>query len=106
MPDEAGAEKSALDLYYIDREGMNFKATVFFEPYFYVDVKDHRRMTEISAHLRKKFDGLKIEQVGLMYAYIYIYVYLCMHVYICVYICIYFYIFLYIYIYIYKYIYI
>jgi DNA polymerase epsilon subunit 1 len=65
MPDETGTEKSALDLYYIDREGMNFKATVFFEPYFYIDIKDHRRMTEIGAHLRKKFDGLKIEQIDL-----------------------------------------
>jgi hypothetical protein len=100
MPDEAGAEKSALDLYYIDREGMNFKATVFFEPYFYIDIKDHRRMTEISAHLRKKFDGLKIEQVGLMYVYIYV----CVFMYACVYMCIYMHIFLYIPIYIYIYI--
>ena len=43
MADETGAEKSALDLYYIDRLGENFKATVFFQPYFYIDVKDVRR---------------------------------------------------------------
>jgi hypothetical protein len=43
MSDETGTEKSALDLYYIDREGKNFKATLFFEPYFYCDVNDVRR---------------------------------------------------------------
>ena len=65
MPDETGNEKSALDLYYIDREGGNFKATIFFKPYFYLDVKDLRRLTEVSGHLLKKFENCVIEQIDL-----------------------------------------
>ena len=38
MPDETGLERSGLDLYFIDREGGNFKASIFYEPYFYIDL--------------------------------------------------------------------
>jgi len=38
MPDETGVEKSGLDLYFIDRIGGNFKASILYEPYFYVDL--------------------------------------------------------------------
>lgn len=65
MSDETGTEKNALDLYYIDRQGENFKSTIFFEPYFYIDVKDVRRLSEISAILLKKFEGCKTEQIEL-----------------------------------------
>ena len=62
MPDDTGMEKSALDLYFIDKEGQNFKATVFYEPYFYLDVKDQRRMLEIlaSADRQPKTPFLKV----------------------------------------------
>lgn len=68
MPDESGIEKSGLDLYFIERGGsssigQNFKATVFFEPYFYIDVSDPRRLMEISTHLLKRFEGCKIMSV-------------------------------------------
>ena len=65
MSDETGVEKNALDLYYIDRQGENFKSTIYFEPYFYIDVKDVRRLSEISAILLKKFEGCKTEQIEL-----------------------------------------
>ena len=65
MPDESGCEKSALDLYYIDREGGNFKATVFFKPYFYLDINDSRRITEITGYLLKKFDNCQVIQIDL-----------------------------------------
>lgn len=38
MPDETGVERSGLDLYFLDRVGGNFKATIFYEPYFYLDL--------------------------------------------------------------------
>ena len=67
MPDETGIEKSGLDLYFIDREGGegggNFKATVFYEPYFLVDVADPRRVMEVANHLLRKFEGCKAVQV-------------------------------------------
>ena len=73
MPDETGIEKSGMDLYFIERgassdgtgggAGGNFKATVFFEPYFYLDVSDPRRLVEISNHLLKRFEGCKTQFV-------------------------------------------
>ena len=65
MPDETGIEKSALDLFFLDKNGENFKATIFYEPYFYIDISDHRRGVEISQSLQKKFDGCKVELVEL-----------------------------------------
>lgn len=70
MADETGIEKSGMDLYFIERgsntnnsgEG-NFKATVFFEPYLYLDVSDPRRMMEISNTLIKRFEGCKVQVV-------------------------------------------
>lgn len=64
MPDETGMEKSALDLYFIDREGGNFKTTIFYEPYFYVDVAEGRKsLTEVAQHLLKRFEGCRVEVV-------------------------------------------
>jgi DNA polymerase epsilon subunit 1 len=62
MPDETSMEKSGLDLYFLDRDGGSFKATVFYEPYFYVDLKDQRRIMELMSHLQKRFEGCKVEQ--------------------------------------------
>lgn len=57
MPDESGLERSALDLYLIDREGRNFKAAVFYDPYFYLDLRDPKYSMELSQHLTKRFEG-------------------------------------------------
>ena len=57
-------EKSAIDLYFLDRSGGNFKATVFYEPYFYVDISDYKRMAELMNHLQRRFEGCRIEQVN------------------------------------------
>jgi DNA polymerase epsilon subunit 1 len=67
MPDETGTEKSALDLYFVDKHGGNFKATVFHEPYFYVDVSDPRRLLELVQALPKRLEGCgcKVSQVEL-----------------------------------------
>lgn len=63
LSSENGMDRSAIDLYFIDRDGSNFKASVFYRPYFYIDIVDVRRMMEISQHLAKKFEGCQIEQV-------------------------------------------
>ena len=65
MNDESGNEKSALDLYFVDREGGNFKATVFYDPYFYVDLSDPRRFLELHAHLPKRLEGCKVDIIDL-----------------------------------------
>jgi DNA polymerase epsilon subunit 1 len=65
MPDETGTEKSALDLYFLDRDGGNFKATIFYDPYLYVDVSDSRRMNEVTNQLQKRFEGCRVEHVGM-----------------------------------------
>ena len=57
MPDETGLERSGLDLYFIDRSGQNFKASVFYDPYFYLDLKDMKYGLELSQHLTKRFEG-------------------------------------------------
>lgn len=59
MPDENGNPKSGLDMYFLDREGSNFKATILYDPYFYVVIKDTSRLNEICQHLEKKFETCK-----------------------------------------------
>lgn len=63
MPDESGMEKSGMDLYFLDREGGNFKASIFFEPYLLLVVNDAHRMAELSQHLQKRFEGCRVETV-------------------------------------------
>jgi hypothetical protein len=84
MPDESGIERSGLDLYFIEKgdEGAdandagagadanglppqqrNFKATLFFQPYLYLDVADPRRSMEVANAVMKKFPGSKAVQV-------------------------------------------
>ena len=63
MADESGTEKSGLDLYFLDREGENFKASIFYEPYFYLVVSDHRRVNEITQHLQKRFEACRIAPI-------------------------------------------
>lgn len=63
MPDASGSEKSGVDLYFLDRDGGSFKATMFYEPYFYLDVSDPRRQLELTQHLQKRFEGSRAEPV-------------------------------------------
>ena len=62
---DEGTEKSAMDLYFIDRAGENFKATVIYEPYFYIDVSNSSSMQELSLHLQKHFEKCRVEFVDL-----------------------------------------
>ena len=57
MPDSTGTEKAGLDLYFLDKEGQNFKASLFYAPYFFVGVSDTSRLTEIGNFLTRKFEG-------------------------------------------------
>lgn len=57
MPDSNGVEKSGLDLYFIDREGQNFKASLQYDPYFFLDVNDSARYLEVANYLTRKFEG-------------------------------------------------
>ena len=54
--DETGRERSGLDLFFIDYSGVNFKASLFYRPYFYLDVNDNRKLMEVSQHLQRRFE--------------------------------------------------
>lgn len=60
--DEAGRERSGLELYFVDKEGQNFKASLLYDPYFYIDVAPihSHRMNEIANHLLKRFEGCRV----------------------------------------------
>ena len=60
VPDEEGRERSGLDLYFLQQDGDTFKVTAFYEPYFYVGLRDDRYATEVTQLLQRKFD-----QVGM-----------------------------------------
>jgi hypothetical protein len=47
----------------LPRKLSNFKATLFYEPYLYLDVADPRRSMEVANALMKKFPGSKAVQV-------------------------------------------
>ena len=63
LADEQGLECSGLDLYFIDRAGDNFKATLFYRPYFYLDLDDSKNLTEVSQQLQKRFENCLAEVV-------------------------------------------
>jgi DNA polymerase epsilon subunit 1 len=44
-------------MYFIDRNGTNFKACLFYKPYFYLDCSDNNRILEICNFLMRKFEG-------------------------------------------------
>lgn len=50
--------RSALDLYFLQQDGDTFKATVEFEPYFYVVLASHATERELISALERKFEGL------------------------------------------------
>ncbi len=64
MPDENGTMKSGLDLYFIDREGENFKASIWYDPYFYLVVPEKGRINQTALALERKFEGAKCEIVS------------------------------------------
>lgn len=57
MPDSSGQEKAGIEMYFIDRDGSNFKACFFYQPYFFLDVSDHNRLLEVCNFLMRKFEG-------------------------------------------------
>lgn len=57
MPDSTGLEKAGIEMFFIDREGANFKACLFFQPYFLLDIADQNRLMEVSNFLMRKFEG-------------------------------------------------
>jgi hypothetical protein len=73
-------EKSGLDLYFIDRNGENFKASLVYAPYFYIDTKARSGRSggsgvgdsgegghnmELMQHLQKRFENCRVEMVQL-----------------------------------------
>jgi len=60
VPDEEGRERSGLDLYFLQQDGDTFKVTAFYEPYFYLGLRDDRYVAEVTQLLQRKFD-----QVGM-----------------------------------------
>jgi DNA polymerase epsilon subunit 1 len=63
VPDDSGNEQSGLDLYFIDREGGNFKVKVFHRPYFLVDVRPVERLMEVASHLQRRIEGCIVETI-------------------------------------------
>ena len=63
MADEHGMEKSGLDMYFVDSTGENFKASIFFAPYFYLVVNDTRRQNEVCQQLQKRYETCTTELV-------------------------------------------
>lgn len=63
FPDDQGSERSGIDLYLIDRMGENFKATLFYRPYFYLDILEPRRIAEVANQLQKRFESCLAEVV-------------------------------------------
>ena len=63
FPDECDTERSALDLYFLDREGNSFKATMCFDPYFYVVVDDDSHIAEVSNLLQNRYNTCRVEVV-------------------------------------------
>ncbi|TFJ85676.1 hypothetical protein NSK_003184 [Nannochloropsis salina CCMP1776] len=60
VPDEEGRERSGMDLYFLQQDGDTFKVTTFYEPYFYIGLRDDRYIAEVMQLLQRKFD-----QVGM-----------------------------------------
>lgn len=54
-------EKSGIDMYFIDRNGENFKASLVYSPYFYIDAKDEKFNIELMQHLQKRFENCRVE---------------------------------------------
>ena len=63
IPDESGNECSGLDLYFIDHDGGQFKSTIFYRPYFFIDVKDPNRIHELMNHLQRRFETSRVTQI-------------------------------------------
>jgi hypothetical protein len=58
-------EKSGLDLYFIDRNGENFKASLVYAPYFYLDATEECHNLELMQHLQKRFENCRVEMINL-----------------------------------------
>ena len=52
-----------MDLYFIDRNGGNFKANVVSKPYFYIDLSDTKKHIELMNYLPRRFEGCTVEEV-------------------------------------------
>ncbi len=57
MPDSTGTDRSGMDMYFLDRDGQSFKASLFYSPYFFVGISDETRFTEVINFLTRKFEG-------------------------------------------------
>lgn len=60
MPDASGQECSGVDLFFIDKSGDNFKATILYRPYFYLDISDINRINEVANYIIKRFEGCQV----------------------------------------------
>lgn len=63
MPDSSGVEKSGVDLYFVDRSGDNFKASVFYSPYFLIGLNDNSKMMEVMNYLLRTYEGCQVQQI-------------------------------------------
>lgn len=65
VPDDldANAERSALELYFIDKSGGNFKATLIAKPYLYIELTDAKKNNEVIAFIQRQYPGCQAEEV-------------------------------------------
>ncbi len=54
VDDEDGPDHSAVDYYFIDTDGEHFKATIKYEPYFYIAVRENNENI-VEHSLKKRF---------------------------------------------------
>ncbi len=63
MADSNGVEKSGVDLYFVDKEGENFKASVFYAPYFLIGLSDNSKFMEVMNYLLRTYEGCQVLQI-------------------------------------------
>eukprot|EP01039_Chlorochromonas_danica_P000441 gene441-475_t len=61
MIDESGRERAGLELYFVQNTGENFKASITYDPYFFVDIPPAQssRLNEVVNHLSRRFEGCR-----------------------------------------------
>ena len=61
LPNEEGVDKAGVDLFLVERGGGTFKATVFYDPYFYVVVSNPKYLQDATVVLTRKFEEFGVQ---------------------------------------------
>lgn len=58
LPDTDGKERSGVDLYFLQQNGDTFKSTLFYEPYFYLGVKNEKFITDVVSLCHRRLESV------------------------------------------------